>query len=288
MMKKILLIIFSLQAKSITYIQKWDQIQFNEPTKLSELILANNCTPLKKQIEILKQKNRIETEIMPKNILIQNCLVEERFSDAELNVQEWKEVIIGGKDNISSMILANDCVDIYSKQIPEFEKRNNINNSDLLMIGQKVQLQSCLKKEIIKPKKNKIKNERREFYSRFIMAYNASLLTSIQFYTDKFLLEILSNDLTFQTNILFEVLNNKNFILFSGIGFSQNIGDGFSPTFNVGIRSINDKFAYSMSFYKENLQYGITYKMFQNGGISFNVIKTQEEFKQFPGLFFTF
>lgn len=74
------------------------------------------------------------------------------IEDKTHKVFEWEEIVVA-KDFILSKYLynKNNCNEIWGKQVPDFIKVNpHIKNPDNIQIGQKIKVQKCIPKKVIK------------------------------------------------------------------------------------------------------------------------------------------
>lgn len=79
----------------------------------------------------------------------------------QAEIVEWNNVDVKKGYILSLDIQKNECDKIWSKQIKEFKKQNkHIKNPDLIRIGKKIKVQSCIKKN--QPEKQLSQNENKE------------------------------------------------------------------------------------------------------------------------------
>jgi len=79
----------------------------------------------------------------------------------QVEIVEWNHVNVKKGYILSLDIQKNECDKIWSKQIKEFKKKNkHIKNPNIIGVGQKLQVQSCIKKS--QPEKQLSQNENKE------------------------------------------------------------------------------------------------------------------------------
>lgn len=283
---------FLNQSQAAHYIQSWNKMKMRDNDELNEILKKNNCTPLKKQMIFFKEKNRIVTLTFPNQGLVQNCLVKKRFSDNELGIVSWGSHIVKKDENLSSLIRNSGCSEIFTKQIPEFEKRNNIRNGDIISVGQEIQIQSC-KEDVTKKMvvvKEEIKEEIKEevnkthFYNTISIGFNSSIFSMIDYKHEKVIFKLASSEQNLLLDLSFVITNTKNLDFFTGISFE----DFNKKSLNLGLSLNLEKANYKISYSHKKLMTNFHYKIWKESGVYFHTRYGENSQSFFPGFFFTF
>lgn len=287
--KSIILILLIFNANANMYIHRWEKKEFNSQSELKQTLEANKCTPLKKQIIFFKERNKLISLNFPmKGAKTQVCFENKRYSDEELMVSKWEKVKLKKDENISSLIKNSGCKDIFTKQIPEFEKRNQLHNSDLIPLGKEVEIQSCLVEntkvaEIIENKP--IKKEIRPLYKNMIsLGYNAAIFSMIDYREKGIMFKLTSSEKELNLSLSKAIFLSSNFDLFVGV-LNKNLE---TSSFNIGLNMNIENVNYNMSYSQRNLITNFHYKLWKESGLFLYTKYSKNDRIFYPGLFFTF
>ena len=153
-------------AYGLEYIIEWYNVEKTE-IPFDELMYDNYCTDNTKknvkQAELFRVKNRKRYEKAPlgSQVRLQTCDQKEVYTDRELGITGWDEVTTTKDFILSRALEERGCSDgtIFQRHIPHLKRKNNYSKDvdvNRYFPGQKLMIQRCDKKEVVKatpPKK---------------------------------------------------------------------------------------------------------------------------------------
>lgn len=201
--------IFTTNAYSIEYIQKYKSHTYNKNFDLNQILLDQNCTKLDLQKKIFN--SRYPKPRIGQIVKVQTCYQDETFSDDQLKIIEWEKIKVKRNFILSIELEKNNCKKIYTQQIPHFYLKNKKKPQDVNVIkkNQKIYLQKCF-------------NDKNENVSNTVVidnSENETVLTNTQSFDEFAVSGTMSNKKNSEIGISYR---NKK-LEFNGLVRSKNV-----------------------------------------------------------------